>query len=494
MTDRNVFFGAKARRAVAAALLAGTALTAGLTLPAAARDTAITAQPIQGLPGSFSPLVERVSPAVVTITAARTAPERMQTTEIPPQLEEFMRRFGLPPDALPGRPGRPGPGGPDGGFGRSLGSGFMIDAEGHIVTNRHVVNGADEVTVTLQDGTEMKADVVGEDDRTDLAVLKVEPTKPLPYLTFGDSDAVKPGDWVVAVGNPFGLGGTVTAGIVSARGREINAGPYDDFIQIDASINSGNSGGPTFNAAGEVVGINTAIYSPNGGSVGIGFAIPANLAKGVVDQLKTEGRVERGWLGVSLQGLTPELAESLSLTQPKGALISQVTEESPAAKGGLKAGDVVLKANGQPVDDTRDLARAVAAVKPGKEVELTVWRDGRERTLDVAVGSAPGQDQVASTRGGRAEEVEGLKLAELDGRWRERLSLDENAAGVVVTDVDGNATLRPGDVIETVNGEEVSKPADVRRALDKAKESGRTNALMLVRRGDATAFVPFKIG
>ncbi|WP_119680887.1 DegQ family serine endoprotease [Indioceanicola profundi] len=483
------------RRSLAVALLAGTALGAGLsTYPADAANgnssAAIAPAPVAGLPGSFAGLVEHVSPAVVTITAARAAemPDRI-ARELPPQMEEFLRRFGMP-----GVPGLP-EGGPRGEQARSLGSGFVIDADGYVVTNRHVIEGADDVTVTFADGTERAATIVGQDDRTDLAVLKVEADKPLPHLTFGDSDKMRPGDWVIAVGNPFGLGGTVTAGIVSARGRAISNNAYDDYIQIDASINRGNSGGPTFNAAGEVIGINTAIFSPNGGSVGIGFAIPANLAKPVIEQLKATGRVERGWLGVSLQGLTPDLAEGLGLKEDKGALIASVNPDSPAEEAGLKAGDVVRTVDGQAVEDTRALARAVGSVAPGTELEMKVWREGREHTIEVAVGAPPGSEQAALPgRGGAEADVAGLKLSRLDQRWRQRLSLADDAEGVVVTEVDRTLEqLRPGDVIETVNGQSVTDPKQVGEAVKEAEKQGRRNALLLVRRGEARSFVPLPL-
>ncbi|MFM2044444.1 MAG: hypothetical protein RLY86_3020 [Pseudomonadota bacterium] len=493
------------RRGLAAALLVGTALGAGLTLPvlsgpALAQDTAIASRPIAGLPGSFADLVEHVSPAVVTITAARQGRDPVIIGQgIPPQMEEFLRRFGVP--EIPGLPGPGGPGGPGprGETQRSLGSGFVIDATGFIVTNRHVIDGAEDVQVTFADGTERKATIVGQDDRTDLALLKVEADKPLPHLIFGDSDRVRPGDWVVAVGNPFGLGGTVTAGIVSARSRTISSNPFDDYIQIDASINRGNSGGPTFNAAGEVIGINTAIFSPNGGSVGIGFAIPANMAKPIIDQLKTDGRVERGWLGVSLQNLTPELAEGLGIDGTKGALIASVTPDSPAAKAGLKPGDVVRKVDGKQVEQTRDLARAVGSVAPDTTLALDLWRDGRNRTLEVKVGTPPGTEQVADAGGSQGEataaDVAGLKLARLDGRLRQQYGLPEDAEGVVIMETTKTleAPLRPGDVIETVNGKTVGNPGDVSDAVKAAEKEGRRNALLLVRRGDARTFVPLPI-
>lgn len=478
-----------ARRGIAAALLAGTALFGALAVPPAVAYVPPTALPA----GGFADLVEQVSPAVVTITAVGGG-ERPEAADLPPGFEEFLRRFGPPEYQF-----RRGPQGPQREQARSLGSGFVFDPAGFIVTNRHVVEGADEVTVTMQDGKDLKATIVGTDDKTDLAVLKVDAARPLPSLPFADSDKVRVGDVVVAVGNPFGLGGTVTAGIVSARSRNVGNGPFDDYIQLDAAINRGNSGGPTFNAKGEVIGINTLIFSPNGGSVGIGFAIPANLAKPIVEQLKTTGRIERGWLGVSLQAVNQEIADSLGLKEAAGALIASVQPNSPAAGAGLKPGDVVLGAASKPVKETRDLARAVAGVTPGTEVGLTVWRDGKETRIPVKVGEAPDARRnppvVAEGRpqSGQAEAA-GLSLARLDDTWRRRLDLDPGVSGVVVVDVaDEVETVRPGDVILSVNNEPVSAPADVSRQVEAAEKAGRKNALLQVRRGDNTAFVALPV-
>ncbi|HYC03683.1 MAG TPA: Do family serine endopeptidase [Azospirillaceae bacterium] len=470
-------------RSLGAALLAATMLAAPLSLAASAPAHAANA----ALP-SFADLVERVSPAVVTITAGnKEAAPRME--RLPPELGEMLRRFGVPDQLPPGMPG-----GPRGPRARALGSGFVVDPAGFIVTNRHVIEDADDIKVSFQDGKELSATLVGQDDRTDLAVLKVESQKPLPALAFGDSDKTRVGDWVVAVGNPFGLGGTVTAGIISARGREIGPGPYDDFLQIDASINRGNSGGPTFNADGQVIGINTAIFSPNGGSVGIGFAIPANLAKPIIEQLKSGGKVDRGWLGVSLQAVTPELADGLGLKEPKGALINTVAPKSPAEKAGLKPGDVVLKANGKDVASTRDLARVVGSVPSNTKVDLSLWRGGKAETVAVTVGQQPGQPaQVAAATGtpeAKGQAAHGLELSALDETWRQRLGIEEGVTGVVVSGTeDAVENVREGDVIASVNNEPVSSPADVVSRLEQAKKDGRKTALLLVRRGPQTAFV-----
>jgi serine protease Do len=473
-----------------AALLAGTALLGGFVPAFAPKAFAAPAEVMEK--GGVADLVERVSPAVVTITAAKNAPERPVMRDMPPGFEEFLRRFGVP-----GLPDGDGNGGGRAPQARALGSGFVFDASGYVATNRHVIADADEVTVTFQDGTERAAEIVGEDERTDLAVLKVKTDKPLPALKFADSDKVRVGDVAIAVGNPFGLGGTVTAGIVSARSREIGSGPYDDYLQLDASINRGNSGGPTFNMAGDIIGINTAIFSPNGGSVGIGFAIPSNLAKPVLETLKQNGKIERGWLGVSLQPMTKELADSLGLSKPEGALIAAVEPKSPAEKGGLKAGDVVLTADGKPMKDSRDLARHVGTVSPGAKVDLGVWRDGKERDLKITVAQAPASPDQRIARGGAKDdgtEVAGLKLSSLNDQWRQRLQLDEDVTGVVVLDVPGDVEgLRAGDVIQSVNNTPVAKPADVSAQVNAAAKAGRKNALVQVLRGDASAFLTIPV-
>ncbi|WP_029009809.1 DegQ family serine endoprotease [Azospirillum halopraeferens] len=487
------------RRAVAAVLL-GTTVLAGGTALATAQPTApaaITAP----LPPSFAPLVERVQPAVVTITARREATpaaERRAAPSLPfppgSPFEEFFRRFGAPF----GEPDAPQP--PRGRGGSAVGSGFVIDGEGHVVTNNHVIDGATAIAVTLTDGTELPATVVGRDPKTDLALLKVTGDRTLPYLAFGDSDGTRVGDWVVAVGNPFGLGGSVTTGIVSARGRHINAGPYDDFIQTDAAINRGNSGGPMFNLAGEVIGINTAIYSPNGGSVGIGFAIPSNLARTVIAQLKESGRVERGWLGVRIQEVTPELGQALGLGEARGALLADVTADSPAARAGLRQGDVVLRFDGKPVGEVRDLSRAVAEARPDSTAEVVVSRDGREQALSVRVGAMPGEERVAAAPDGSGDAatdtVKGLRLAALDRNARAGLGLDDGVTGVVVAGLEdgaGETTLRPGDVIVRVGDRSVATPADVASTVAEAEKAGRKAVLLLINRRGTESFVALRL-
>lgn len=364
-------------RRFAAILLAGSILSGGGIAVAAGNDNwaaplAATEQPIIKDPG-YADLVERVAPAVVTVGTERNGPVRRPG-------DPRVRR-GLVPAAL--------------------GSGFVIDPTGLIVTNNHVIDGADEVHVTLADGRRLPARIVGTDERTDVALLKVEAGVPLPHVAFGDSDRVRVGDRVVAVGNPFGLGGTVTSGIVSARNRDIQTGPDSEFLQLDAAINSGNSGGPTFDVYGRVIGINTAILSPSGGSVGIGFAIPANQAKAVIEQLRTHGSVERGWIGVSIQPVTDEMVADLGLDRPSGVFVAQVTRGGPAMRAGVRPGDVIVAVDGKEVESARDVTRPIAAAAPGTTVPLTVWRDGQEKELKVTVraSEAPVARAAGAPRG-----------------------------------------------------------------------------------------------
>ena len=388
----------------------------------------------------------------------------------------------------------------------SLGSGFIIDPAGLVVTNNHVIDEADEITVTLQDGTDFKAEEVGRDTKTDLALLRVKSSKPLPSVKFGDSDKTRVGDWVLAIGNPFGLGGTVTAGILSARAREINAGPYDDFLQTDASINRGNSGGPMFNMDGDVIGINTAIYSPSGGSIGIGFSIPANLAKPVLEQIKQFGHARRGWLGVNIQSVTDEIAESLGLDKPKGALIASVHDGGPAQQGGIQPGDVVLTFDGREVLDMRHLPRIVAETPIDTSVKVTVWRKRKEVALDVKVGelkeeqqaSAPTTKDKPPAAPVKTVKALGLSLANLTPELRDRFGLSENVAGVVITDVDAGGPaadkgMRAGDVVVEVAQDDVKTTDQILSKVDDAKKAGRKSVLLLVDRQGDLRFVAVKI-
>src|SRR5579884_370289 len=456
---------------------------------------------------SFAPLVKRVLPAVVNISVTeKPAGEQMSGDVFGNSpggpFDEFLRRFferhGLEPHDFPGGP-------PDeSGVKRiALGSGFIIDPEGHIVTNNHVIGEAAKVEVILQDNSRYTAKIVGRDSRTDIAVLKIDAGRPLPYVTFGDSNAAQVGDWVVAVGNPFGLGGSVTTGIISARGRDIHAGQFDDFLQIDAPINRGNSGGPTFNLDGQVIGINTAIYSPNGGSVGIGFAIPSNAAKPVVEQLEKYGKVTRGWLGVQIQQVTPAIAASLGLPNENGALIALVTRHSPGARAGLRQGDVILSFNGHPVKELRDLPRLVAAAAPNSEASLEVWRDGHRITLQAKLGEYPNTPQLASAQGSRPEEETrafalGMHLAPLTERLRHELRLGKDVHGVVITGVDSGSPaddvgLSEGDVVVSIDQQPVDTPEQAVKKLHEAEKSPRKSALLLLNRHGVTEYVGLRL-
>ncbi|HEY3911387.1 MAG TPA: Do family serine endopeptidase [Stellaceae bacterium] len=453
---------------------------------------------------SFAPLVREVLPAVVNVSAierpSKTAadedatpagidPVRTRDTisELPPSaLDKLLRRFFNEQhrDEVPQARGL------------ALGSGFIIDPSGYIVTDNHVVENADRVTVTFSDGTERPARIAGRDALTDLALLKVDAPHPLPYLRWGDSDAARVGDWVLAIGNPFGLDDTVSSGIISARGRDIHAGPYDDFLQIDASINRGNSGGPTFDLEGKVIGINSAIYSPNGGSVGIGFAIPANLARPVIDQLKERGRVERGWLGVQIQEVTPEIAQGFGLTKPVGALVTGISTGGPAARAGIAQGDVILSIAGHDISTMRDLPLVVAEMPIGRPADVILWRRNREITLRPMTGEMPrgpetadlGTDENQSGSTESADVGAGLKLAALTPQRRRRLQIPVGISGVAVTAISDEsplaaADLLPGDVIESVDQQSVASPKDVLAKLAAAQAGGGTVVMLIDRQG-----------
>jgi serine protease Do len=448
-------------------------------------------------PFSFADVVERVQPAVVSIRVKtdQSGQQGMMGGQGMPDIPEdsplydFFRRFG--------QPGMPGGQGGQGGeqphrYGMAQGSGFFISADGYVVTNNHVVENAEEVVVVTTDGRELPADVIGTDSKTDIALVKVKDGKDLPHVAFTKGDATRVGDWVVAVGNPFGLGGTVTAGIVSARGRDIGAGPYDDFIQIDAPINRGNSGGPAFNLAGEVIGVNTAIYSPSGGSVGIGFAIPARTVETVVKDLMDDGKVVRGWLGVQIQPVTEDLAASLGLDVAKGALVTEPQADSPAVKAGLEAGDAILAVNGEEIDDARELARTIAGYPPETTVDLKVWRDGKPVDMKVTLGQLPDEQQVAAAA--PAGKTEPTTMDDLGLSLAPAASVGAGEEGVVVTrlDPDGKAAekgLQQGDVILEVAGKTVSSPADVASSLRDAAAEGRKAVLMRVKSGDNLRFL-----
>ena len=511
--------------AIALSSAAIGALAVGMTSVEAQNPPAATPPVPQSVmpawPG-YADLVEKVMPAVVSVTTKRKVSNALVSGEDefhgnPGDLERFfeefegpgsemfkrfMERFGMERFGRGGRPfeGMPFGFGPRGGMPMAgAGTGFIFNAQGQIATNNHVVADADEVTVTLQDGREFEAKVVGTDPDTDLAVLEISPDKPLPYLEFADSDKVRVGDPVIAIGNPFGLGGTVTAGIVSADGRMIGAGRYDDFLQIDAPINQGNSGGPTFNLEGKVVGINTAIQTPTGGNVGIGFAIPANQAKRIIEDLHEDGTVDRGWLGVHIQGLDEDLAKSLGLDDAEGALVAQVTPDSPAASAGFRQGDVILSYSGKQIKNLRDLTSAVADTAAGTEADVVVWRDGSEKTIAVEIGQMPAQDQMAALSGDEQPQESdapklGLMLSQLTPEAREQFELSNDAEGVLVTDVQPGSPaaekgLQRGDVIVQADRKQVSDPKAVADAVREAADRGDETILLLVQREGQNRFV-----
>lgn len=391
---------------------------------------------------------------------------------------------------------------------QSLGSGFVLDGtEGIIITNNHVIEGADEITVNFNDGSKLAAEVIGTDPKTDLAVLKVDPDGPLKAVAFGDSDKMRVGDWVMAIGNPFGLGGTVTTGIVSARNRDINSGPYDNYLQTDASINRGNSGGPLFNELGEVIGINTAIISPSGGSIGIGFAIPSKTAMQVIAQLREFGETRRGWLGVRIQEVTDEIAESLGMSDAEGALVAGITEGGPAEEAGLTAGDVIIEFNGQRVPSMRDLPRMVADTPVAEEVDVVVLRKGTEVTLKVTLGRLEEADSAVADASGESPADEpsetssmlGMTLAPMSDELREKYTIAEDVEGVVVTEVEAGSDaaekrITAGDVIVEVAQEAVKAPADIRARVQTLKEEGRRLALLLISNAQGEVrFIPVPI-
>ncbi len=450
-------------------------------------------------PASFADLVTRVKPAVISVRVKIDEGAKQvsmddgdQNENIPfapgSPMEKFFQQFGAPdmPHGMPHRHGTM----------MGEGSGFFISSDGYAVTNNHVVDHASSVEVTTDDGTIYTAKVVGTDPKTDLALIKVDGKSDFPFVKFADH-APRVGDWVVAVGNPFGLGGTVTAGIVSARGRDIGAGPYDDYIQIDAPINKGNSGGPAFNVDGEVIGINSAIYSPSGGSVGIGFDIPADTAKMVVAQLEAHGHVTRGYLGVQVQPVTAAIADSLGMKKAEGAMVDQPQDGSPAAKAGIQAGDVITTLNGAPVKDARELARAVAMLAPDSAVKLEVLRHGEVRTITVTLGQMPNQRQAQAEAEGPAS-MKGVPHLGLSVAPATDVA-GAGGKGVAVTGVDPDGLaaqqgIKTGDIILDVGGKAVGNAGDVRAALVDAKAHGKQNVLMRVKTADATVFVAVPLG
>jgi serine protease Do len=486
-------------RPLMAAICLGTAAVVMsapvLSVPALARG-----------PDGIADVAEKVIDAVVNISTSQTIEAkgggdgRGTMPQLPPgsPFEEFFDDFFK---------NRRGPGGgPKGGDRNSdlqprktnsLGSGFIVDTSGIVVTNNHVIADADEINVIMNDGTKIKAELVGVDKKTDLAVLKFKPAKPLTAVKFGDSDKLRLGEWVIAIGNPFSLGGTVTAGIVSARNRDINSGPYDSYIQTDAAINRGNSGGPLFNLDGEVIGVNTLIISPSGGSIGIGFAVPSKTVAGVVDSLRQFGELRRGWLGVRIQQVTDEIAESLNIKPARGALIAGVEDKGPAKPAGIEPGDVVIKFDGKDIKEPKDLSRVVADTAVGKEVDVVIIRKGQEETRKVTLGRLEDGDKAVQASAKAQPEPEkpvtqkalGLDLATLSKDLRTRYKVKDSVKGVIITSVDGNSDaaekrLSPGEVIVEVAQEAVSNAADVKKRVDQLKKDGKKSVLLLVSNAD----------
>jgi serine protease Do len=480
-----MFFG---RRVMA--LAASLALATMIAAPG-------RAQPPEGpFAEVFSQMAGRLVGVVVNVSTQAVAPAAKTAQDAPGSpgaapLDEFFRDFF-------GDKG--GPGGSAAPRTASLGSGFIIDPAGLIVTNNHVIANADQITVTLSDDTTHQAQVVGRDAVTDLALLKINAKTPLPAANWGDSAQARVGDWVLAIGNPFGLGGTVTAGIISATARDIHSGPYDDYLQTDASINRGNSGGPMFNLSGEVIGINTAIYSPSGGSIGIGFAIPAALAQPIIEQLKANGKVERGWIGARIQPMTDEIAESLGLDKAKGAMIAAVDWASPAEKAKLQPGDVILSYDGKPIERSRQLPRLVADTPPDKQVKLTIWRDGKEHEAELKVAAlnpnrpAPPPPDPEKPKSPAAVEALGLKLAKLTPELRKQFSLSDGAKGALILEVAQNSAgaaqgLRAGDLLVAVGRSAIANPEELPPLVSGAKKHGRKNVLVRVEREGSSRFV-----
>ena len=484
------------RRALAMAV-AVAFLAAAAAAPAAAQRRG---------PESVADIAEKVLDAVVNISTSQSvgAQSSGPRTVPPPQgpqgspfddfFEEFFKRRGEDDSNRPRRVS-------------SLGSGFVIDPEGIVITNNHVIADADEVFANFNDGSKLKAEIIGRDPKTDIAVLRIKPEKPLTAVSFGDSDRIRVGDWVMAIGNPFGLGGSLSVGVVSARNRDINSGPYDNFIQTDAAINRGNSGGPLFNMQGEVIGVNTAIISPTGGSIGIGFSIPAKTAVAVIGQLREFGETRRGWIGVRIQQIDDQIAETLGIGKARGALIAGVNDDGPAAKAGMKSGDVIVKFDGQDIREMRDLPRAVAATAVNKAVDVVVLRNGKEQTLRITLGRLEDSEKaqqasakpVAPATSSVTRRLLGLELSQLTDDMRKRFKVRDNIKGIVIVSVEPNSPLTdqrvmPGDVISEVTGQAVASPVDLQKRIDALKKEGKKSALLLLTNtAGEQRFVPVTI-
>ena len=460
-------------------------------------------------PENIADVAEQVIDAVVNISTSQRVDAKLgNMPDLPPgsPMEEFFEEF------FKNRRGQGGPGDADRTPRRvnSLGSGFIIDPSGVVVTNNHVIADADEINVILNDGTKLPAELIGKDTKSDLALLRVHPDKPLKAVKFGDSDKLRLGEWVIAIGNPFSLGGTVTAGIVSARNRDINSGPYDNYIQTDAAINRGNSGGPLFNLNGDVIGVNTAIISPSGGSIGIGFAVPSNSATAVINQLRQFGETRRGWLGVRIQQVTDDIAESLSIKPARGALVAGIDDRGPAKPGGIEPGDVIVRFDGRDIKDMHDLPRIVADTPVGKEVDVVVIRKGKEETHTIKIGrledgeklaAADAKKNAAPEQKSVVQKTLGLELASLSDDLRKKFKVRDSVKGVLVTAVDASVAssatdkrLSPGDVIVEVQYEAVGNPTDLQTRLEALKTQGKKVAVLLVSNGDGeTRFVALSL-
>lgn len=473
-----------------ARFLAAAVIGLGFVAPLAGPDAAMA----RSAPVSFADLAEQLSPAVVNISTAQTIAATGRRRPVLPEgspLEEFFKEFFNERGGQNAPPRRV----------NSLGSGFVVDPEGYVVTNNHVIDGADEIEVNFADGSSLPATLVGRDAKTDIALLKIEPEAPLAFVSFGDSNTARVGDWVLAIGNPFGLGGSVSAGIISARNRDINSGPYDDYIQTDAAINKGNSGGPLFNMDGQVIGVNTAIISPSGGSIGIGFSVPAEIVRNVVAQLREFGETRRGWLGVRIQNVDPDIAESLGLDSARGALVAGVDESGPAFAAGVEPGDVIISFDGRDIDQMKDLPRIVADTPVGETVPVVIFRDGAFETISVTVALL--DEQTLAARSGdedpsaemAPESIIGLTLAELTAETRERYDIAADVEGVLITEVDPASSayeknLRSGDVLVEVAQESVTTPEEARARIETVRDAGdRRSVLLMVRRGEDIRFV-----
>ncbi len=489
-------FRAVALGGTAMALVLGGAILGGSMEFKAVTPAYAEAVQVQGVqPISFADVVEKVKPAVVSVrvkSLREDASARMDDApffDLPEgsPMERFFRQFREQmPRGGERREARPA---------TSLGSGFFISEDGFVVTNNHVVDKEQSVTIVMEDGTELPAKVVGKDDRTDLALLKVDsPDRTFTYVKFADAQP-RVGEWVVAVGNPFGLGGTVTAGIISAHGRQIGAGPYDDFIQIDAAVNRGNSGGPAFNLKGEVVGVNTAIFSPSGGNVGIAFAIPSETASSVIGQLQSGGEVVRGWIGVQIQGIDKAIADGLGLSQEGGALVADVVAGAPAEKAGFRVGDAILSVNGEPVKDSRDLSLRISRLQPGETVKVVIWRDGKQQNFDVTLGTLPATDQLASANSSPDTEAPAAKTSSLEEFGLSVGPSEDGNGAVVITTIDPNGQaaergLRRGDTILWVDNAPVTSASEVEAKIAEAKASGKEAVLLRIKSGERPTFVP----